>query len=366
MELETQRYRSDRSVFESLKDNPLQSPAQRGVNVYLPPGYFENPRGRYPTVYLLHGYGRDSNNPMVDSIRGLRRTFPLMLRILFPKIFARLLTYEKLDRLIASGSLPPFILVQPDASLHRPNIHGIKALDGRVGSKGSLYTDSPFSGRYAAYVFEELVGYVDEHYRTIAEKGGRYLMGGSMGAYGTLLGGILYPDRFQAIAALSPSISCLDLLDARLIVPLNQIVFGKRKAERLGRREIEDILDTCDLVYSHDRRLVPSLVRDENGHAVEMDEGARQNWLRSDLAHLLDSHPDAFRGVRVLFNCDEHDEFGFAAPCRRFHALLNKRGIEHGFEIYEEPKARRISPHALGIAWHILPALRFCLRRQEA
>ena len=65
--------------------------------------------------------------------------------------------------------------------------------------------------------------------------------------------------------------------------------------------------------------------------------------------------------VRLHFDCDRSDEFGFAGPCERFHAQLEERGIEHSFRIYSEPKAERISPHMLGIAWHVLPALHFCL-----
>ena len=285
----------------------------------------------------------------------------LRLRLPFRRHFTRLPTFERLDRLILSGALPPFILVQPDGSLHQPNIYGARGLDGRVGKKGSLYTDSPFSGNYATYVFREIPAHVEGRYRTVGEKSGRYLMGGSMGGYGALLGGILHPDRFAAIAALSPSICCLDLLDLRFVVPFNRLLFGEAKAREMGRRELGDILDTCDLVYSKDRPLLATIERDEQGQAVRMDERARENWARSDLGALLDRHPAAFDGVRLQFNCDRGDEFGFAGPCGRFHAQLENRGIRHSFEIYSEPKAERISPHILGIVAHILPALRFCL-----
>ena len=355
------RYRLDNFKSESLVGNPLGSPAERGIHVYLPPGYFDSGEARYPVVYFLHGYGGDSGSPVVNSRRGLRHSYPLRLRVPFRRFFTRVITLEKLDRLILSGALPPFILVQPDGSLHQPNIYNAKGLDGKVATKGSLYTDSPFSGSYATYVFEEVLGYVEGRYRTVGDKSGRYLMGGSMGGYGALLGGILHPNRFGAIAALSPSICCLDLLDLRLVVPFNRVLFGEAKAEEMGRKELGDIRDTCDLVFSNDRPLLAAIKRDGEGRAVQMDEQARENWACSDLGYLLDRHPDAFAGVRLQFNCARRDEFGFAGPCRRFHAQLEERGIEHSFQIYSEPKAERISLHILGIAWHILPALRFCL-----
>lgn len=360
------RCRFDRFSAESLKGNPLGSPVERGIRIYLPPGYFESPVARYPVVYLLHGYGTDSSNSVVGSRKDIRKKYHILLRITFRKIFTRLPTFEDLDELILRGELPPFILVQPDGSLHLPNKFGAKGLNGKVGSKGSLYTDSPFTGKYTAYIFEDVVQCVDGHYRTICEKNGRALMGASMGGYGALLGGILYPSLFQAVVALSPSISCLDLLDVGLVAPFNRILFNNAKAEEMGRLELEDILDTCDLVYSDDRRLVPTLKRNEKGRVVEMDSSARNNWARSDLGPLAESHPEAFQGVRLLLNCEESDEFGFAGPCRRFHALLQRQGIDHAFEIYSDPEAARISPHSLGIAWHILSGLRFCLRNPES
>jgi enterochelin esterase-like enzyme len=356
------RYRIDTFSAESLKGNPLGSPVERGIRIYLPPGYFESPKGSYPVVYLLHGYGADINRSIVCSRKDLRQSYNILLRIAFRKTITRFLTFEDLDEVILRGELPPFILVQPDGSLHLSNIFGVKGLDGRANSKGSLYTDSPFSGDYTTYIFEDVVRYVDDRYPTICEKSGRALMGASMGGYGALLGGILYPGSFEAIVALSPSISCLDLLDVRLVVPFNRILHSDAKANEMGRLELEDILDTCDLVYSDDRRLVPTLKRDAKGRAVEMDSSARGNWARSDLGPLVETHPEAFRDVRLLFNCEESDEFGFAEPCRRFHALLQRQGIDHTFEIYSDSETARISPHSLGIAWHILPGLRFCLQ----
>jgi pimeloyl-ACP methyl ester carboxylesterase len=359
--MEVQRYRTDTFTAESLRGNPLGSPAERRIRLYLPPGYFDSTQARYPAVYFLHGYGADSSTPTVDSRKSMRSRYPLLLRTLFRRIFSRLLTFEALDRLILSGQLPPFVLVQPDGSLHLPNLYGTKGMDGRVDTKGSLYTDSPFSGRYTAYVFEEVPQYVESRYRVIAEKSGRFLMGGSMGGYGALLGGILYPELFQAIAALSPSISCLDLLDVKLIVPFARLLFSEARAKRMGREQLEDILDTCDLVFSDNRRLLPTVKRNEGGLAVDMEDRARKNWARSDLGYLLDCHPQAFRDVRLKFNCARLDEFGFAGPCGRFHAQLVRREIEHEFEIYSDPRAERVSPHMLGIAWHILPGLHFCL-----
>jgi S-formylglutathione hydrolase FrmB len=182
-----------------------------------------------------------------------------------------------------------------------------------------------------------------------------------MGGYGALLCGIHHPELFSAVAALSPVIACLDLLDVRLVIPMNRLLMGRARAEQRGRIDIEDILDTCDLVFSRNRPLMPTVRRDRDGRAAGMDDQARRNWEESDLCLRARSHPAAFRDARVLVNCEESDEFMIADPCRRLHAVLEELGVRHEFEVYRDRRAARLSAHALGIAWHVLPALRFCL-----
>jgi S-formylglutathione hydrolase FrmB len=330
--------------------------------VYLPPGYHEDPGRRYPVLYLLHGYGADTQSPIVGTRDLLRRNVPLPLRLLFARLLRRALSYERLDALIGSGSLPPFILVQPDGSLQLPQLNRLRRADGTPGMKGSFYSDSPFSGAYTSYIFGDVVDYVDAHYRTRAERGSRALIGGSMGGYGALLGGILHPERFESVAALSPAVGFLELLELQLVVPVFRRLLGRRRAERLGRLEVEDIADTCDLVFSRDRPLVPTVRRDSEGKVLELDMTAAANWDRADLCRIVAKHAEALKGVRVQINCEQSDEYGFAATLRCFHRTLGRLGIAHEFEVYSDPALARYSPHALGIACHVLPAFRFCLQ----
>ncbi len=59
---------------------------------------------------------------------------------------------------------------------------------------------------------QEIIPYIDETYRTIPEKGGRGLMGFSMGGYITINIGMNHPDMFNSIYAVSPGL----LLDDEL------------------------------------------------------------------------------------------------------------------------------------------------------
>ena len=345
----------------ALERNPIGASADRAVRVYLPPGYSSDD-DRYPVIYLLHGYGGDAEHPIVDSRQHLMASNPPVTRLLFRRLLRRVITFETLDALIVSGQLPPFILVQPDGSLHLAHLHGRTLPGGDPKQKGSMYYDSAGTGRFGTAVFRDAVDFVDGHYRTIPDRRHRGVAGGSMGGYGALLAGILHPDRFSAVAALSPSICGLDVLDVDLYVPLQRWIYGKRGAIRAGREDLSDILETCDMVFSPDRPLMPTVRRDGSGRTVHMDDVAQANWSVADAGNMVIERDGAFADVSVRVSCEERDEFGFAGPDRRFANVLSARDIAHELHIFRDDVAARVSAHAVGIALQVESGLRFCLR----
>jgi|SRR5436190_1960668 len=150
----------------ALEGNLEADSPDRDVTVYLPPGYAADRSRRYPVVYLLHGYG------------GTDSTWTGRLASL-PDIA---------DRLVAAGHLNELIVVMPNAfSLH----------------KGSMYSSSVTTGDWESYIARDLVGYVDSHYRTIADRTGRGLAGHSMGGYGAVRIGMKRPDTFSVLYLMS-------------------------------------------------------------------------------------------------------------------------------------------------------------------
>jgi S-formylglutathione hydrolase FrmB len=124
-------------------------------SLYLPRGYAENTR-RFPVLFWLHGKGGDE-----------RRS-------------AHVARY--LDRAIAAGQMPPTIMIIPN------------------GGTDSFYTDSPDgSWPIETMLMDELLPYVDSHYRTLGTRAGRVIMGFSMGGFGALKFAAKYPDRFAAV-----------------------------------------------------------------------------------------------------------------------------------------------------------------------
>jgi putative tributyrin esterase len=61
------------------------------------------------------------------------------------------------------------------------------------------------------YIIEDLIPYVDAHYRTIASRHGRAIAGLSMGGYGALFLGLKHYDTFAAVASLSGVVASANL-----------------------------------------------------------------------------------------------------------------------------------------------------------
>src|ERR1051325_3523731 len=79
----------------SLEKNAYGDSPDRAVLVYLPPSYRVDSTRRYPTVYLLHGFGGTE----ASWIRG----------------YARFNVQQAMDSLIAAGAVREMIIVMPNA-----------------------------------------------------------------------------------------------------------------------------------------------------------------------------------------------------------------------------------------------------------
>ncbi|MUN42671.1 alpha/beta hydrolase-fold protein [Actinomadura litoris] len=150
---------------ELLRGNPLGDPHKRPLWVYVPPGY-DDSSARYPTIYVLQGY--------------FGRLEMWLNRMPFQRPFI-----EAADALFAGGEAEPALLVFVDAW----TTYG-----------GSQFLDSPGTGRYHSYLCDEIVPFVDRHYRTLPERDHRGIVGKSSGGYGAMVTPMLRPDLFGALA----------------------------------------------------------------------------------------------------------------------------------------------------------------------
>jgi hypothetical protein len=163
------RGRIERHVIASpaLAGNPLGDPAERPLWVYLPPEYDADQARRFPSVYVIQGY--TGLLTMWDNRSAFRLTTP-----------------EAVDELFAGGEVPPCIVVYVDAW---------------TSYGGSQFVDSPGTGRYHTYLCQDVVGFVDGHYRTLDEASHRGIQGKSSGGFGAMITPMLRPDLFGGFAS---------------------------------------------------------------------------------------------------------------------------------------------------------------------
>ena len=154
-------------VFTSavLKQNLIGLDLQRRAKVYLPPGYAKSGR-RYPVVYFLHNAWW-SPRQMAEDGR--------MQRLL--------------ERGFANGTAREFILV---------------AADFTGPTTGSLYENSPVSGRWLDYLVDEVVPLIDRKYRTLARRESRAVVGDFFGGRGALKLAMVHADVFSVAYAMHP------------------------------------------------------------------------------------------------------------------------------------------------------------------
>lgn len=147
---------------------------ERRMFVYTPYGY-ETSGEDYPVLYLLHGGGGDED---AWSTMGRAR--------------------QILDNLIEKGLAEPMICVMPNGNpgqaAARTKMLEEKSFDRNDPDNANLYVKS---------IVNDIIPYVEGHYRVIAEPKARAVSGLSMGGGHTLSVTSLFPGTFDYICPLS-------------------------------------------------------------------------------------------------------------------------------------------------------------------
>jgi S-formylglutathione hydrolase FrmB len=150
-------------TFYDVPSAALRQTVRAGV--YLPER--TAPKDGWSVLYLLHGLGGNERS------------------------WARLGDIDAtLDEMIASGTIAPLVVVMPDGG-------------------NSWYVDSTQvggPGDYQTALTQDLPTWVEATFPVRTDRGGRTVAGLSMGGYGALRFALLMPQRYVAVAALSPAI----------------------------------------------------------------------------------------------------------------------------------------------------------------
>ncbi len=163
----------------------------RRIFVYTPPGYDQN-SARYPVLYLQHGYGEDEAG---WSDQGHENFI--------------------LDNLIAANKARPMIIVNENG------LTGVNFQPPPPPKPGSATAPPPprevarffMEERYTTLdkiISDELIPFIDAHFRTIPDGEHRALAGLSMGGAQALRIGFHHLDKFAFLGAFSPAIAITD------------------------------------------------------------------------------------------------------------------------------------------------------------
>jgi len=287
---------------QSLEGNLEGDSPDRDVFVYLPPSYSTDPNRRYPVVYFLHGYGIDAE-----------RYWNIMT------------VPATADKTMGSGAVREFILVHPDA-------HTIY--------DGSMYSNSPTTGNWEAYITRDLVSYIDSHYRTIADRGSRGLAGHSMGGYGTLRLAMKYPGIYSSIYAMSSC--CLmnnpSAAPARPPAPRDA---DAAPANRAGRGPgFANVFSAQAAAWSPNPQNPPKFFDLPTQDGVVKPEIAAKWIANSPLAFVDEYVPELKRYHAIMMDVGLQD--GLAATNKQMDEELTRLGVPHHFETYEGDHTNRV------------------------
>src|SRR5260221_1749590 len=287
-----------------LKDNPLGDKHVRDVIVYLPPDYNESGID-YPTIYCLSGFAGRGKMQLNDNA--------------FMPNFA-----ERMDRLIATGTIRPMIVVLPDCFTY----YG-----------GSQYINSSATGKYEDYLTQEIVPFVDGLFRTVRTNRARAVMGKSSGGYGSLIMGMRHSDIFGLVCSTSGDAyfeHCylMDIPKAFRTIKGDPASFLQKfwAEEKKGKDDFPALniigMSACYSPSGNTFDLPFDLETGEIRHEVWL------RWIEHDPVRLVEKHVENLKSLTLLYlDAGTRDEFGLDLGARILSRRLSEFDIAH---IHEE------------------------------
>lgn len=292
---------SEKLTSAILRENRIGIDPNRGVKVYLPPGYAGSGKS-YPVLYYCPG---NASNP--------------------EQMFADGNLVNLLERGFAEGVVGEFIFVVADYG---------------TPLGGCLYENSTTSGRWLDFTAEELVSFVDRKFRTLPHRESRALCGDFIGGRGALKLAMTRADIFSVVYALHPVATGTGYLPwASNPVDWKKIHRAKTFAELAGSGREQMFVAMAQATLPNPNR--PPFYCDfwmepENGEPklhVENTKKAQAGWL---LDHALAENAANLRTMRgIAFDWGRYDPTPTHVYSNQsFSRKLEDLGIEHEAEEY--------------------------------
>ena len=297
---------------EILKNNPLGDKFDRDLYVYLPPDYESEPDKIFPVVYNLTGFTGRGKMLLNDAA--------------FAPNFA-----ERLDKLIAEEKIKPMIAVMPDCFTH----YG-----------GSQYINSSATGDYEDYLIEEIVPFVDKHFRTLNDRNSRAVMGKSSGGYGALIMAMRHSDVF-GLACSTAGDAYFDYCYLPDIPKAFRAIKGdpKKLVEKFWDEEAKKAKDDFAALniigmsscYSPNSETEIGFDLPFDLKTGELRNEIWEKWREHDPAFLVEKYAENLKSLKLLFiDAGTKDEFALDLGAKILHQKFKENDIPHIHEEFDD------------------------------
>jgi S-formylglutathione hydrolase FrmB len=299
----------------ALEGNLEGDAVDRDAIVFLPPSYEQSRTRRYPVVYALHGY----------SIGAEQWTHEIHVPQTIEGAFAKG-THE-------------IIVVLPDSK----TVHN-----------GSMYSSSVTTGDFENYVARDVVSYVDAHYRTIASRESRGLVGHSMGGYGAARIGMKHADVFGSLHIMSPCCLSPRGRGGGRGAP------GGNAANDEALAAVKTPADSAKLPFGLRAQLASAAAWSPNpkNPPLYLDlpigdnaQAVLARWTANAPLAFIDQYISGLRRYRAIA-IDVGDQDGLRVDAGKLHDVLDQYGIANSFEIYP---GTHTSDVAVRFQEHVMP-----------
>jgi enterochelin esterase-like enzyme len=222
--------------------------------------------------------------------------------------------------------------------------------DSKTAHNGSMYSSSVTTGDFERYVSEDVVTYIDAHYRTIPDRRSRGLVGHSMGGYGATRIGMKRADVFGSLYIMSPC-----CLSARPAGPPSTELENAVAAMKVPT-------DSATLGFFPRAQLASAAAWSPNPRKPPLyldlptDNGQPRpdilaKWAANAPLAFVDQYIGQLRRYRGI-SLDVGDQDGLKTDTIALHDVLERYGIAHGFEVYSGTHTSRVADRVQN---HVLP-----------
>ena len=296
----------------SLEGNLEGDAVDRDVIVFLPPSYQKEKSRRYPVVYALHGY----------SIGAEQWSHEIHVP-------------QTIEGAFAQGAQEMIVVLPDSKTLHN----------------GSMYSSSVTTGDFESFVAHDVVAYIDAHYRTIADRRSRGLVGHSMGGYGATRIGMKHPDVFGSLYIMSPCCLSARMAGGRANPQMDSVLAAVKTPEDAARLPwgLRAMLASA-AAWSPDPKNPP----------LYLDLPTKDSLARADvLARWAANAPLAFVDQYIgnlrryhAIAMDVGDQDGLRFDATKLHEVLDRYGLPNDFEIYHGTHTSAVADRFQN---HVLP-----------